>query len=62
MQKLMLQEELDRIEVMTTIEAVAYANRLSRRLKSRECTDEEKRNGLILLEKLSDIAHLLKIA
>jgi hypothetical protein len=33
-------EELERINTMTTLEAVAYANRLSNRLKCDNCTDE----------------------
>jgi hypothetical protein len=61
MGKPVLQDELDRIEIMSTIEAVAYANRLSRNLKSDDCTSDETINCLRLLERLSDIAYLMKI-
>ena len=62
MNNLVLQDELDRIEVMSTIEAVAYANRLSRRLKCEECVGQEREHTVILLQRLTDIARFLKIA
>ena len=35
------QKELERVDTLTIIEAVAYANRLSSRLKCNDCTDKE---------------------
>jgi hypothetical protein len=61
MRKTTLEEELERIDTLTIIEAVAYANRLSSRLKSSDCTDEERRNGLELLGRLSERVQFLKI-
>ncbi len=55
------QEELERIDTLTIIEAVAYANRLSSRLKCNDCTDEERKNGLELLSRLTERVHFLKI-
>ena len=55
------QEELERIDTMTILEAVAYANRLSRRLGSYDCTEEEKMNGLELLRRLTVRVQFLKI-
>lgn len=54
-------EELKRVEAMPTLEAVAYANRLSNRLKCDDCTDEERMNGLELLRRLGERAPFLKI-
>ena len=56
------QEELDRIDTLRLIEAAAYANRLSSRLKRNDCTDEERKNGLKLLERLTERVRFLKIA
>ena len=53
--------EQERINTMTTLEAVAYANRLSNRLKYDNCTDEERMNGLELLGLLSGRVLFLKI-
>ena len=55
------QEELKRIETMSTLEAVAYANQLSNRLRCDDCTDEERTNGLELLALLSGRVPFLKI-
>ncbi len=55
------QEELKRVETMSTLEAVAYANRLSNRLKYDDCTHEERMNGLELLALLSERVPFLKI-
>ena len=54
-------EELERINTMSTLEAVAYANRLSNRLKCDDCTHEERVNGSELLALLSERAPFLKI-
>jgi len=56
------QEELERVDTLTIIEAVAYANRLSSQLKRNDCTDEERKNGLELLERLTERVHFLKIS
>jgi hypothetical protein len=55
------QEELDRIDTLTIIEAVAYANRLNIRLRRNGCTNEERKNGLKLLGRLTERVHFLKI-
>ena len=61
MRKAMRQEELDRIDALTIIEAVAYANRLSIQLKCNDCTDEERKNKLELLGRLTERVRFLKI-
>ena len=61
MHKATRQEELDRIDALTIIEAVAYANRLNIRLRRNSCTDEERKNGLELFERLTERVHFLKI-
>ena len=61
MHKATHQEDLKRIETLSTLEAVAYANRLSNRLKYDNCTDEERMNGLELLALLSERVQFLKI-
>jgi hypothetical protein len=61
MHKATRQEELDRIDALTIIEAVAYANRLNIRLRHNSCTDEERKNGLELFERLTERVHFLKI-
>ena len=61
MLKAVRQEDLKRIDTMTIIEAVAYANRLSSRLKCNDCTNEERKNGLVLLGRLTDRVRFLKI-
>jgi hypothetical protein len=54
-------EELERINTMTTLEAVAYANRLSNRLKCDNCTDEERQDGAEILGRLAERVSFLKI-
>ena len=61
MHKATRQEELERMNTLTTLEAVAYANRLSNRLKCDDCTDEERKAGLLLLGKLTERVEFLKI-
>ena len=57
------QEELEKnVEIMSTLEAVAYANRLSNWLKGDDCTDEERVNGLELLRRVSERVRFLKIS
>jgi len=60
MHKTTQKEALKRIETMSTLEAVAYANRLSNRLKCDDCSDEERLNGLELLGLLSERVQFLK--
>ena len=55
------QKELERINTMTALEAVAYANQLSNRLKCDDCAHEERQNGLALLERLTERVSFLKI-
>ena len=59
--KVTRQEELDRIDTLNINKAVAYANRLSIRLKCNDCTDEERKNGLELLGRLTERVQFLKI-
>ena len=54
-------EELERIDTMAALEAVAYANRVSNRLKRDDCAHEERQNGLALLERLTERVSFLKI-
>jgi hypothetical protein len=61
MLKAVRQEDLERIKTMTVTEAVAYANRLTNRMKCDDCTDEERKNGLELLRRLTDRVRFLKI-
>ena len=56
------QEELDRIDTMSILEAVAYANRLCRRMGCNDYTDEEKMNDMELLRRLTLRVHFLKIS
>ena len=41
-------EELKRIDTMTALEAVAYANRVSNRLKCSDCAHEDASQRLVL--------------
>ena len=56
-----LEEELEHIQSMTINEAVAYANRLACRLNRNDCSEIERKKGLLLLERLRDRARFLKI-
>jgi len=62
MRKATRQKELDRIDTLTTLEAVAYANRLSNRLKCDDCTDEERKSAVVLLGLLTERVQFLKIS
>ena len=55
------QEELDKIDTLSIFEAVAYANRLSSQMRRNDCTDEDRKNGLELLGRLTERVHFLKI-
>jgi len=55
-------EELERIDTLTIAEAVAYVNRLISRLDRIECSDEERQNGLELLERLTERVRFLNIS
>ena len=61
MHKALQLEEPERISTLSTLEAVAYANRLSNRLKCDDCTDEERKAGLLLMGKLTERVGFLKI-
>ena len=54
-------EELERINTMTALEAVAYANRASNRLKCDDCAHEERQNVIDLLGRLAERVSFLKI-
>ena len=41
-------EELERIDTMTALDAVAYANRVSNRLKCDDCTHEDSSQRLVM--------------
>jgi len=56
----MRQEELGRIDTLTIIQIVAYVKWLNIRLRSNDCTDEERKNGFELLERLTERVHFLK--
>ena len=55
------QEELERIDTLTITEAVAYVNRLISRLNRSDCSDEERQNGLEILERLTERVRFLNI-
>jgi tellurite resistance protein len=55
------QKELERVDSLTITQAVAYANRLVSRLESNDCSDEERKNGLELLRRLTERVRFLKI-
>ena len=61
MLKTVLREELERIDTLTIVETVAYANRLIGRLERDNCTDGERKNGLMLLEYLTVRVRFLEI-
>ena len=61
MLKIVPREELERIDTLTIVETVAYANRLIRRLERNNCTDGERKSGLMLLEYLTERVRFLKI-
>jgi ABC-type uncharacterized transport system ATPase component len=56
------QTELRRVYTMTVSEAVICANQLSSRLKYNDCTDEERKNGVELLWRLTERVGFLKIS
>jgi len=60
MRETMRHEELDRIDTLTIIQIVAYVKRLNIRLRSTGCTDEERKNGLELLERLTKRVRILE--
>ena len=57
----MLKHELERVETMSVIDVVAYVNRLMMRLEHNDCTDEERKNGLELLWRLTERVRFLKV-
>ena len=57
----MLKHELERVETMSVIDVVAYVNRLMMRLEHYDCTDEERKNGLELLWRLTERVRFLKV-
>lgn len=59
--KVTLQEELERIDTLNTLEALAYVNQLNSRLRRNDCTDEERKNGFALLARLTERVEFLKI-
>jgi len=60
--KTRLQMELERVDMLTTTEVVAYFNKLSGRLERHNCTDEERKNGLVLLRRIAERVRFLNIA
>ena len=60
MREAMRQEELGRVDTLTIIQIVAYVKWLNIRLRSNDCTDEERKNGFELLERLIERVHFLK--
>jgi hypothetical protein len=57
-----LQAEVENIRTMKLIEVVAYVNRLNCRLMSKNCTDEERKKGLILMKQLKDRVGFLHLS
>jgi hypothetical protein len=62
MLKTRLQKEIERVDVLTMTEVVAYFNKLSGRLGRDDCTDEERKNGLELLSRLTARVSFLRIS
>ena len=56
-----LQIMLQSVDTLTIIEAVAYANRLNILLRRNGCTDEERKSGLELFERLTERIRILEI-
>jgi hypothetical protein len=57
-----LQKEMERVDMLTMTEVVAYFNKLSGRLERHDCTDEERKNGLVLLRRIAERVGFLNIA
>jgi hypothetical protein len=55
------QTELGRVYTLTVSDAVIYANQLSSRLKCDDCSDEERKNAIDLLWRLTERVRFLKI-
>ena len=62
MRKVMLQEELDRVDTLTIIQIAAYVHHLNIHLRSNDCTDGERKSGLELLERLTERVRFLNRA
>jgi hypothetical protein len=58
---MMLANELERIDVMAITDVVAYVNQLGMRLENNNCTAEERKNVIVLLQKLTERVRFLKI-
>ena len=54
-----LRDELARIDTLSIIQVVAYFSHLNILLRSHDCSDEERKNGLALLERLTDRVRFL---
>ena len=54
------QDELDRIDTLTIIQVASYVHHLNIHLRSNDCTDEERKNGLELLERLTERVRFLE--
>lgn len=52
--------ELDRIDTLSIIQVAAYVSQLNICLRSNECTDEDRKNGLEILERLTDRVRFLE--
>ena len=53
MHEAMRLEEPDRIDTLSIIQIAAYVSQLNIWLRSSNCTNEERRNGLKILERLT---------
>jgi len=58
---MMLANELERMDTMPVTDIVAYVNQLGMRLENTNCTDEERKDILTLLRKLTERVSFLKI-
>lgn len=61
MLKTVLREEFEKIDALTIVETVAYVNRLIARLERNNCTDEERKKGMMQLVRLTERVRFLKI-
>jgi hypothetical protein len=55
-----LQDELDKVDTLSILQVAAYVNLLNILLVSNNFTDEERKNGLALLERLTERVCFLK--
>jgi hypothetical protein len=56
----MLQEKLERIDTLSIIQIAAFVCQLNIWLRSDDCTDEDRKNGLKVLGRLTERVRFLE--